>query len=281
MYVSDDSSDFYFNRKMFLIDDNGFPTYIAGVPPDDFATEGQCWGNPLYDWEYLKKENFSWWIERIKSSLKLYDILRIDHFRAFESYYCINRETRDSKNGNWIKTPGKEFFEILKKEIPNANIIAEDLGIITEEVKELLRFTSYPGMKVIQFAFNSDSNNMNLPHRFYKNTVAYTGTHDNATLVEWLLTAPHNAIEYAKQYLRLESYKKYSEGFIRSVVGSCSDLAIIPIQDWLDFGAWARINTPSTIESNWKFRLLKEDFSQDLENYISYICGLYGRYVKR
>lgn len=281
MYVSDDSSDFYFHREMFLTDKNGEPSFIAGVPPDDFSTEGQCWGNPLYNWEYLKKNNFSWWIERIKTSLELYDILRIDHFRAFESYYSIDKETRDTKNGKWIKTPGKEFFKILKKEIPNAKIVAEDLGIITDEVIKLLNFTGYPGMKIIQFGFNSDSNNMNLPHRFHQNTVVYTGTHDNATLAEWLLTAPHNSLEYAKQYLRLETYNKYTEAFIRSVISSCSELAIVPIQDWLDFGAWARINTPSTIDFNWKFRLLKEDITEDLEKYISYICGLYGRYVNR
>lgn len=281
MYVSDESSDFYFNRKLFLTDNNGEMSTIAGVPPDDFSSEGQCWGNPLYDWKYLEKDNFSWWIKRIKKSLELYDILRIDHFRAFESFYSIDRETRDAKNGKWIKGSGKKFFRILKKEIPNAKIVAEDLGIITDEVNELLEFTNYPGMKVIQFAFNSDSDNMNLPHKFYKNTVAYTGTHDNATLAEWLLTAPHNALDYAKQYLRLESYEKYTEGFIRSVVGSSSDLAIIPLQDWLDFGAWARINTPSTIKSNWKFRFLKEDFTENLEKYISYICGLYGRYKVR
>lgn len=281
MYVSDESSDFYFNKKIFLTDNNGEITLIAGVPPDDFSSEGQCWGNPLYNWEYLKKDKFSWWIERIKKSFELYDILRIDHFRAFESFYAIDKKTRDAKNGKWIKSPGKEFFKILKKELPNAKIVAEDLGIITNEVNELLEFTNYPGMKVIQFAFNSDSNNMNLPHKFYKNTVAYTGTHDNATLAEWLLTAPHNALEYAKQYLRLESYEKYTEGFIRSVVGSCSDLAIVPLQDWLDFGAWARINTPSTIKYNWRFRFLKEDFTENLEKYISYICGLYGRYKVR
>lgn len=278
MYVSDDSSDFYFHRELFLTDRKKEPSFIAGVPPDDFSEEGQCWGNPLYNWKYLKKNNFSWWIERIRKSLEFFDILRIDHFRAFESYYSIDKDIRDAKNGKWLKGPGKEFFEILKKEIPDAKIVAEDLGIITDEVRNLLEFTSYPGMKVIQFGFSSNSANKNLPHRFYKNTVAYTGTHDNATLAEWLMTAPSSNVEYAKQYLRLGTYEKYSEGFIRAVVASSSDLAIIPIQDWLDFGAWARINTPSTVNSNWKFRILKEDITEDLEKYISYITGLYGRH---
>lgn len=281
LYISDDSSDFYFHKEMFLTDEKGEPNFIAGVPPDDFSDQGQCWGNPLYDWDYLKENKFDWWIKRIKFSLELYDILRIDHFRAFESYYSIDKNTRDAKNGKWIKTPGKEFFEILKKEIPNAKIVAEDLGVITKEVNDLLEFTGYPGMKVIQFGFNSDSNNMNLPHTFHKNTVSYTGTHDNATLAEWLLTAKPEALDYAKQYLRLETYNKYTEGFIRSVIGSCSDLAIIPIQDWLDFGSWARINTPSTVNFNWKFRLLKTDLTFDLEKYISYISGIYGRYISK
>lgn len=281
MYVSDDSSDFYFHREIFLTNDKGEPSSVAGVPPDDFSSEGQCWGNPLYDWKYLKEKGFYWWIKRIKKSLELYDILRIDHFRAFESCYSIDKNSRNAKEGIWLKVPGKEFFKLLKKELPNANIVAEDLGIITDEVRDLLNYTNYPGMKVIQFGFNSDSSNKNLPYNFYKNTVAYTGTHDNATLAEWLLTSPHNVFEYARQYLRLDTYNKYTEGLIRSVISSCSDLAIIPIQDWLDFGAWARINTPSTTSFNWKFRLLKEDLTTDLETYIAYICGLYGRYVKK
>lgn len=281
IYISEDSSDFYYHRKLFLTDKEGKINSIAGVPPDEFSAKGQCWGNPLYDWDYLQKNNFSWWIERIKKSLELYDILRIDHFRAFESFYSIDKATEDAINGKWIKTPGKEFFKTLKKQIPNANIVAEDLGIITEEVMELLDYTGYPGMKIIQFGFNSNADNLNLPHRFHKNTVAYTGTHDNATLAEWLLTAPANSLEYAKQYLRLETYDKYTEAFIRAVMGASSDLAIVPIQDWLDYGSWARINTPSTIGFNWKFRLLKNELTENLEKYISYITGLYGRYVNR
>lgn len=281
MYVSDDSSDFYFHKELFLTDEKGELSFIAGVPPDEFSATGQCWGNPLYNWEYLKKTKFSWWLKRIKKSLELYDILRIDHFRAFESFYSIDAKTRDAINGQWIKTPGKEFFKILKRELPEAKIVAEDLGVITNEVKDLLNFTTYPGMKIIQFGFSGDPNNHNLAHNFYKNTVAYTGTHDNATLAEWLISCPQNSLDYAKQYLRLETYGKYTEGFIRAVIASSSDLAIIPIQDWLDFGAWARINTPSTIGVNWKFRLLPNELTEALEKYISYITGLYGRYVNR
>ena len=281
IYVSQDSSDFYFHRDIFLTDVNDEPSWISGVPPDEFSSEGQCWGNPLYDWKFLKSTSYQWWMERIEKAFELYDILRIDHFRAFESFYCIDRETENAKEGKWVKGPGKDFFDVLKKKVPDADIIAEDLGIITDEVRELLDYTGYPGMKVIQFGFNSDSNNLNLPHKYYKNTVAYTGTHDNKTLVEWLETTFDGQREYAMKYLRLDSYEKYTEGFIRAVVGSCSDLAVVPIQDWLDFGGWARINTPSTIDVNWKFRLIDGELTREVVDYISEITGLYGRFLER
>ncbi|MEG0465640.1 MAG: 4-alpha-glucanotransferase [Peptostreptococcus sp.] len=282
IYISQDSSDFYFHKEMFLIDKNGEPSSVSGVPPDEFSSEGQYWGNPLYDWKYLSADRYDWWMKRIKKSFDIYDILRIDHFRAFESFYSIDKATKDAKSGEWIKGPGKDFFDILSKEVPNANIIAEDLGIITDEVRDLLDYTGYPGMKVIQFGFNSDSKNLNLPHMYYKNTVAYTGTHDNKTLVEWLETTANTAqMEYAKKYLRLETYDKYTEALIRSVLGSCSDLSIVPIQDWLDFGAWARINTPSTVGINWKFRLLQGELDEKLVEYISDTSGIYGRYIER
>lgn len=281
IYISQDSSDFYFHREMFLTDENLEVSCIAGVPPDEFSSEGQCWGNPLYDWEYLKSTAYKWWVERIKKSFEVYDILRIDHFRAFESFYSIDKKTKNPKEGKWIKGPGKNFFNIVKNKVKNANIVAEDLGIITEDVRELLEYTTYPGMKVIQFGFNSDADNLNLPHRYYKNTVAYTGTHDNKTLAEWLETTFDGQREYAMKYLRLDSYDKYTEGFIRAVMASCSDTAIIPIQDWLDFAGWARINTPSTLEKNWKFRLLDGELTKEVENYITEITGLYGRFLKR
>lgn len=281
IYISQDSCDFYFHRELFLTDKNGEPSLIAGVPPDEFSSMGQVWGNPLYNWKYLEDDNFNWWLKRIEKSLELYDILRIDHFRGFESYYCIDKTTRDAMNGYWKKAPGKIFFDLVKENIPNAKIVAEDLGIITDEVIELLEYTGFPGIKIIQFGFGTNSENLNLPHNFHKNTVSYTGTHDNMPLAQWLELAPYGSLEYAKQYLRLETYEKYTEGLIRAVIGSCSDIAIIPIQDWLDFGGWSRMNTPSTTESNWKFRLLKDDINLDLKNYISHITGLYGRYKNR
>lgn len=279
IYVSRDSSDFYYNREIFLTDKDGEPSVVSGVPPDAFSKYGQCWGNPIYDWDYLEKNNFSWWIKRLEKALELYDILKIDHFRGFESYYCVDPNTENAMDGYWEKAPGKKFFSEVKARKENANIVAEDLGSITDDVRKLLDFTGYPGMKILQFGFNSDSQNLNLPFYYYKNTVAYTGTHDNMPLAAWLKNCSTSELEYAKKYLRLSSYERYTEGLIRSVMESSSDLCIVPIVDWMDFGEFSRINTPSTVGINWKFRLLpNEIYNDDLKNYIKHITGLYGRF---
>ena len=282
IYVSRDSSDFYYNRDMFLTDEKGEPNKISGVPPDEFSATGQVWGNPLYDWDYLKDHKFDWWIKRIKKSLELYDIVRIDHFRGLESFYCIDPVTKDAMNGQWVKAPGKEFFDQVNLEIKDAKIIAEDLGIITDEVRELLEYTGFPGMKIVQFGFSSDASNLNLPHNYPKNSVAYTGTHDNNSLAEWLKTCSYGEFSYAEAYLRMSAYDRYTESLIRAVMMSNSDLAIIPLQDWYDFEGWSRLNTPGVDDGNWVFRMLHHEMhNRDLEGYISYITGLYGRYKNR
>ena len=282
IYVSRDSSDFYYNRDMFLTDEKGEPNKISGVPPDEFSATGQVWGNPLYDWDYLKDNKFDWWIKRIKKSLELYDIVRIDHFRGLESFYCIDPLTKDAMNGQWVKAPGKEFFDQVNLEIKDAKIIAEDLGIITDEVRELLEYTGFPGMKIVQFGFSSDASNLNLPHNYPKNSVAYTGTHDNNSLAEWLKTCSYGEFSYAEAYLRMSAYDRYTESLIRAVMMSNSDLAIIPLQDWYDFEGWSRLNTPGIDDGNWVFRMLPHEMhNRDLEGYISYITGLYGRYKNR
>lgn len=282
IYVSRDSSDFYYNRDMFLTDEKGEPNKISGVPPDEFSATGQVWGNPLYDWDYLKDNKFDWWIKRIKKSLELYDIVRIDHFRGLESFYCIDPLTKDAMNGQWVKAPGKEFFDQVNLEIKDAKIIAEDLGIITDEVRELLEYTGFPGMKIVQFGFGSDASNLNLPHNYPKNSVAYTGTHDNNSLAEWLKTCSYGEFSYAEAYLRMSAYDRYTESLIRAVMMSNSDLAIIPLQDWYDFEGWSRLNTPGVDDGNWVFRMLHHEMhNRDLEGYISYITGLYGRYKNR
>lgn len=282
IYVSRDSSDFYYNRDMFLTDEKGEPNKISGVPPDEFSATGQVWGNPLYDWDYLKDHKFDWWIKRIKKSLELYDIVRIDHFRGLESFYCIDPLTKDAMNGQWVKAPGKELFDQVNLEIKNAKIIAEDLGIITDEVRDLLEYTGFPGMKIVQFGFSSDASNLNLPHNYPKNSVAYTGTHDNNSLAEWLKTCSYGEFSYAEAYLRMSAYDRYTESLIRAVMMSNSDLAIIPLQDWYDFEGWSRLNTPGVDDGNWVFRMLHHEMhNRDLEGYISYITGLYGRYKNR
>lgn len=282
IYVSRDSSDFYYNRDMFLTDEKGEPNKISGVPPDEFSATGQVWGNPLYDWDYLKDHKFDWWIKRIKKSLELYDIVRIDHFRGLESFYCIDPLTKDAMNGQWVKAPGKELFDQVNLEIKDAKIIAEDLGIITDEVRELLEYTGFPGMKIVQFGFSSDASNLNLPHNYPKNSVAYTGTHDNNSLAEWLKTCSYGEFSYAEAYLRMSAYDRYTESLIRAVMMSNSDLAIIPLQDWYDFEGWSRLNTPGVDDGNWVFRMLHHEmYNRDLEGYISYITGLYGRYKNR
>lgn len=282
IYVSRDSSDFYYNRDMFLTDEKGEPNKISGVPPDEFSATGQVWGNPLYDWDYLKDHKFDWWIKRIKKSLELYDIVRIDHFRGLESFYCIDPLTKDAMNGQWVKAPGKELFDRVNLEIKNAKIIAEDLGIITDEVRDLLEYTGFPGMKIVQFGFSSDASNLNLPHNYPKNSVAYTGTHDNNSLAEWLKTCSYGEFSYAEAYLRMSAYDRYTESLIRAVMMSNSDLAIIPLQDWYDFEGWSRLNTPGVDDGNWVFRMLHHEMhNRDLEGYISYITGLYGRYKNR
>lgn len=282
IYVSRDSSDFYYNRDMFLTDEKGEPNKISGVPPDEFSATGQVWGNPLYDWDYLKDHKFDWWIKRIKKSLELYDIVRIDHFRGLESFYCIDPLTKDAMNGQWVKAPGKELFDQVNLEIKDAKIIAEDLGIITDEVRELLEYTGFPGMKIVQFGFSSDASNLNLPHNYPKNSVAYTGTHDNNSLAEWLKTCSYGEFSYAEAYLRMSAYDRYTESLIRAVMMSNSDLAIIPLQDWYDFEGWSRLNTPGVDDGNWVFRMLHHEMhNRDLEGYISYITGLYGRYKNR
>ena len=282
IYVSRDSSDFYYNRDMFLTDEKGEPNKISGVPPDEFSATGQVWGNPLYDWDYLKDYKFDWWIKRIKKSLELYDIVRIDHFRGLESFYCIDPLTKDAMNGQWVKAPGKELFDQVNLEIKDAKIIAEDLGIITDEVRELLEYTGFPGMKIVQFGFSSDASNLNLPHNYPKNSVAYTGTHDNNSLAEWLKTCSYGEFSYAEAYLRMSAYDRYTESLIRAVMMSNSDLAIIPLQDWYDFEGWSRLNTPGVDDGNWVFRMLHHEMhNRDLEGYISYITGLYGRYKNR
>jgi 4-alpha-glucanotransferase len=276
-YVPADSADFWANGGMFLLDRDKNISQVAGVPPDAFSSEGQKWGYPLYDWDKLKADGYSWWINRVKHAFTLYDIVRIDHFRAFDQFYAIPIQNENAADGEWLDGPGEEFFQYLKLQIPDADIVAEDLGIITESVEELLKNTGFAGMKVLQFAFGSDWNNIYLPHNHIKNSVVYTGTHDNNTTKGWLDTVNRNEFNCANEYLRLYTYEKYTDGFIRAALGSVADTAVIPLADWLDLGEYARMNTPGTTQNNWSSRILKSHLRQDLCQKIVSLTGLYGR----
>lgn len=278
MYVSADSADLRYHSELFLLDDRKRPALVAGVPPDTFSKRGQKWGNPLYDWAELKKTGYQWWICRIKQASVLYDLIKLDHFRGFEEFYAVPADASNAEKGEWLPGPKEEFFKFLNNEIPKVNFVAEDLGLIGKDVKRLLNSTGFSGMKILQFAFNTDSNNPYLPHNYIKNSVVYTGTHDNNTTKGWLDSVNRNEFDFAVQYLRLNTYEKYTEGMIRAALGSVADTAIIPLVDWLDFGEDARMNTPGTTKNNWMFRISKDDItSQDLSRKILFLTKLYGR----
>jgi 4-alpha-glucanotransferase len=257
IYVSLHSSDVTSQPEWFQLDDDGLPTAVAGCPPDSFSRTGQLWGNPLYDWDALKNDGYSWWISRIRAMLTLVDVLRIDHFRGLEGYYAIPATDDTAENGEWRTGPGADFIDAIRRELPEARIIAEDLGFLTDGVRELMVHSGFPGMKVLQFAFDSrDANGGYLPHTYTKNCVVYTGTHDNDTSLGWTETAPPEDVALAMEYLGVKAKKSVPRELIRVAYQSKANLAIIPIQDWLELGSAARINTPSTVSSaNWSYRL--------------------------
>ena len=265
--------------QLFQLKPNGLPSAVAGVPPDYFSKDGQKWGNPLYNWSAHEKTNFSWWFTRINSSLKLFDMVRIDHFRGFESYWSIPSEQPTARNGEWLPSPGFKFFKSLKRTFPKAKIIAEDLGEITPQVEALLDFTGLPRMCVLQFAFDSDSNNHYLPHNYNANSVVYTGTHDNDTTVGWFQSINASSQDYLRQYLSVHG-DSIAWDLIRTAIKSVSKLAIIPIQDFLNLGSDARINTPGRASGNWQWRMRHEQLQclrSRAQGYIKDLLRIYGR----
>ena len=282
IYVSYDSADVWANPELFCLDSKLLPTAVAGCPPDGFSPEGQLWGNPLYNWEVHRKDGFSWWIERIRHSFELFDVLRIDHFRGFDKYYSIPFGSDNAKKGKWIKAPGRELFETVENSLGKPEFIAEDLGFVTDSVKELLNICGFPGMRVLQFAFDerdTGSTNDYLPHNYIKNCVAYTGTHDNETTAGWFCTLPDKAKKTVRKYL-CDFYtpdEKMNLPLIGSVMRSSADLCIIPLQDYMGLGSEARINTPSTLGNNWRWKLKKGETDAGLINLISDITAASGR----
>jgi len=239
-------------------------THVAGCPPDKFEETGQLWGNPLYNWRYHKKHSYDWWIKRLEHAGKCFDAVRIDHFRGFSGYYSIPAKNKTAKYGRWRRGPGRRLISKFKSGVPDILIIAEDLGFLTAKVRRLLKYSGFPGMKVLQFAFGGSVNNEYLPHKYPENSVAYTGTHDNPTTREWVETAPPREVEFAKKYLKIDDAADLTNGLIKAAMESKSSLCIIPIQDWLGLGAEARVNTPGTSQGNWRFRLRKEMLSEEL-----------------
>lgn len=279
IYVALDSADTWANPELFQFDKNLNPIAVAGCPPDSFSEDGQLWGNPLYDWEYHKYTHYKWWIKRIKYCYNLYDIVRIDHFRGFDEYFSIPYKSKTAVNGTWEKGPGIELFKQLKQELGEVKIIAEDLGFLTDSVIKLLKDTGYPGMKVLQFAFDSREESDYLPHNYNKNCVVYTGTHDNDTIIGWYKELDTLDKQMCIDYINSrDSEEKYINwDLICLAMGSVADTCIIPVQDFLGLDESARINIPSTLGDNWKWRMKPDCFSEELIEKIKRLTKIYGR----
>lgn len=279
IYVAFDSADAWAKPGLFQFDRENRPIAVAGCPPDAFSAAGQLWGNPLYDWEYHKKTGYEWWMKRLEACFDRYDIVRIDHFRAFDAYYSIPAGAKTAKIGEWKQGPGYELFETMKAKLGERKVIAEDLGFLTPSVLELVKRTGYPGMKVLQFAFDSREESDYLPHNYAANSVVYTGTHDNDTTLGWYRTLEKTDKAFCRKYLRLKGCTDSQAlwELIRAAQASVSELAVVPMQDYLGLGSEARINTPSTLGDNWKWRMKKGAFTRELAKKIREMTALYGR----
>ena len=282
IYVAADSADVWAEPKLFQLDKDGKPKAIAGCPPDGFAADGQLWGNPLYDWDYHKETGFEWWISRLSHCFKLYDVVRIDHFRGFDEYYSIPYGDKNAKNGYWEKGPGMELFTAVEKALGKREVIAEDLGFMTDSVRQLVKDSGFPNMKVLEFAFDSrdtGSRNDYLPHNYNENCVAYTGTHDNQTIASWFDTITEDEREMAREYLcdDFTPTEKLNKAFISLIMRSKARLCIIPMQDWLGLDDKSRINVPSTVGKNWRWRLTENQLTEKLKDEILKTTRIFGR----
>ncbi len=256
IYVPYDSVEVWKNPGLFQMKDNLEPKVVAGCPPDGFTEDGQLWGNPIYDWDAMKCDGYDWWLRRLEAAGKLYDVVRLDHFRGLESYWAVPYGDKTARYGKWVKGPGMDFIRALKQGLPSLEMIAEDLGYMTQEVIDLRDASGFPGMKVLQFAFDSREPSEYLPHTYTRNTVCYTGTHDNMTMRQWFESVDPETVDYAAQYMSLNKDEGYVWGSIRTAMASVSNLTIIPMQDVLDLGSAGRMNFPGTLsDSNWTWRL--------------------------
>jgi 4-alpha-glucanotransferase len=276
IFVAYHSADVWAHPKEFYLDKDGMPTVVAGVPPDYFIKTGQRWGNPLYRWDVIKETKYQWWIERFRKAFALFDVLRIDHFRGFESYWEIPEEEETAVKGRWVKGPGEEFFKNVQRKLGTLPIIAEDLGIITTEVHALREKLEFPGMKVLQFAFNSGPENAFLPHRYEPICVVYTGTHDNNTTRGWYEKSSNHERDFVRRYCKTDG-KEIQWDFIKLALESVADIAVIPYQDVIGLGSGGRMNIPGTIEGNWEWRFTWDQVGTDSANRLYELTALYGR----
>ena len=281
-YVAFDSADTWAHPEMFSFDEEYEPTKVAGCPPDAFSSTGQLWGNPVYDWDYLARRNYDWWIRRIARCMEFFDVIRIDHFRGFDEYYAVPYGDRTAENGKWEKGPGLDLFKQIREELGDVRIVAEDLGFITPSVRKLLSDTGFPGMKVLQFAFDSSESSLYLPYKHERNCVVYTGTHDNMTTRGWIESISDHDRDYARRYINSvhTDYGQFTWDFIREAFRSVADTCIIPIQDFLVKGNEARRNCPSVGGGNWRWRVAPHFLSDDLARSILELTRLYGRMRK-
>ncbi len=277
IYVSSDSSDVWSSPEQFYLDENLDPIAVAGCPPDGFTEDGQLWGNPLFRWDVMEADGFSWWMRRVKHLSNMFDVIRIDHFRGFESYYAVPYGDKNARRGSWKKGPGLKLFHALEEKLGALHIIVEDLGFLTPEVLKMVEDCGYPGMKLLQFAFDGGrGDNAYLPHNHIKNSVVYTGSHDNDTILGWLAHAPAWAVEYAAEYMQL-SKEEPNWGMMRTALASVADTAVLTMQDLLDLGSEARMNTPSTTGDNWKWRMRPGVCTPQLAQRIRHEVINYGR----
>ena len=291
IFVAQDSADVWTNPEQFKLDQNGIPTVVAGVPPDYFSATGQFWGNPLYNWEHMLADGFKWWIERVRAALRAVDFARIDHFRGFAACWEIPGGDKTAERGRWVEAPGRELFTAIRQALGEVPIIAEDLGVITPDVERLREDFGFPGMRILQFAFGSDAKNADLPHNYHRNVVAYTGTHDNDTTVGWFhgaagagstrtqaqIDVEHN---FCTKYLHTSGEEIHWD-FIRAVIASVADTAIIPLQDLLGLGTEGRMNLPNSTQGNWSWRFAKADLTDAHGERLRDLTETYGRTTTR
>ena len=277
IYVAMDSADVWAEPEFFQLGEGNIPTEVSGVPPDYFSADGQLWGNPLYDYDRMRQDGFGWWIRRVEGASRLFDVIRIDHFRGLESYWAVPYGAETAREGRWRKGPGMDLVGVLTQWFHGLDIIAEDLGFLTPEVHQLLRDSGLPGMKVLEFAFDAREPSNYLPHTYERNCVCYVGTHDNETVMQWLAAADPSDVTYARKYLGLSEAEGYHWGIIRGGMSSVADTFVAQMQDYLALGAEGRMNAPGTACDNWRWRLLPGEASGNLAKKIRQYTKMYGR----